>query len=104
MKFDHWALAMSARYKMSAKSSFMINYDQPLTKHNTRNPSPNLSFGLEMATSGHSFQLFFTNYFYINQQQNNLYNQNSPFSYTKNDGSRVAGGRYVFGFNITRLW
>ena len=104
MKFDHWALAMSARYKMSTKSSFMVNYDQPLTKHNTHNPSPNLSFGIEMATSGHSFQMFFTNFFAINPQQNNLYNQNSPFSYTKNDGTRVTGGKYVFGFNITRLW
>ena len=121
MKHNHFAVAVSARYKMTNVMSLMINYDQPLTKHATNNPDPNLSFGIEINTSSHSFQLFFGNYFYLNPQRNNLYNTNAPFSYddltkthptrmtddpatTKDESTRVRGGRFLIGFNITRLW
>ncbi|RYG54830.1 MAG: hypothetical protein EOO01_00355 [Chitinophagaceae bacterium] len=121
MKFDHFAVALSARYKVTNVTSIMINYDQPITKHNTNNPDPNLSFGVEFNTSSHSFQLFFGNYFLLNPQRNNLYNTNSPFAYDdptkthperqnddpatpKDESTRVRGGRFVIGFNITRLW
>lgn len=104
MKFDHFALAFSARYKLTTVTSVMINYDQPLTKHATNNPNPNLSFGVEMNTSSHSFQLFVGNYTSLLPQQNNLYNKNSPFGYTDFDDTKVKGGNFVIGFNITRLW
>ncbi|MEO8172878.1 MAG: DUF5777 family beta-barrel protein [Sediminibacterium sp.] len=105
MKHDHFAVAVSARYKLTKITSLMINYDQPLTKHNTFNPNPNLSFGVEFNTSGHSFQLFFTNYALLNPQQNNLYNTNNPIGYTNNlTGTKVEGGQFLIGFNITRLW
>ena len=104
MKFDHFAIAFSARYKVTNITSVMINYDQPLTKHATNNPNPNLSCGIEMNTSSHSFQLFVGNYFNLNQQQNNLYNTNSPFGYTDNNNTKVKGGNFLIGFNITRLW
>lgn len=113
MKNDHFAVAFSARYKITTVTSVMINYDQPITKHATNNPDPNLSFGVEFNTSSHSFQLFVGNYAYINPQRNNLFNTNAPFSYTdktmthpnlKSDGTTVKGGRFVIGFNITRLW
>ncbi len=104
MKFDHFAIAFSARYKVTNVTSVMINYDQPLTKHAANNPNPNLSFGIEMNTSSHSFQLFLGNYFNLVQQQNNLYNKNNPFGYTDYDGTKVAGGNFLIGFNITRLW
>lgn len=103
MKFDHFAIAVSARYKVTNVTSVMINYDQPLTKHPTNNPNPNFSFGIEMNTSSHSFQLFLGNYYDLNPQQNNLYNKNSPFGYTDN-GTKIKGGNFVIGFNITRLW
>lgn len=121
MKHTHFAVAFSARYKLTDVTSLMINYDQPITKHTINNPNPNLSFGLEFNTSSHSFQLFVTNYYYMNPAANNLYNYNAPFSYddpskthphrladdpaTANDEStRVKGGRFMIGFNITRLW
>jgi hypothetical protein len=104
MEFNHFAIAFSARYKLTNLMSAMINYDQPLTKHNTNNPSPNFSFGIEMNTSSHSFQLFLGNYYNLNPQQNNLYNKNSPFGYTDYDGTKVKGGSFIIGFNITRLW
>lgn len=121
MKNDHFALAISARYKLTEVTSVMVNYDQPITKHPVNNPDPNLSFGVEFKTSSHAFQLFFGNYFYLNPQRNNLFNRNSPFVYTDNtqthpnrykddpatDGDeslKVRGGQFLIGFNITRLW
>ncbi len=106
MKHDHFAVAISGRYKLTDVTSVLVNYDQPLTKHATNNPNPNLSFGVEFNTSSHSFQLFMGNYFMLNQQRNNLFNKNSPFSYTDVDGTKVKGGKngFLIGFNITRLW
>ena len=104
MEFNHFAIAFSARYKVTNITSVMINYDQPITKHPTNNPNPNLSFGIEMNTSSHSFQIFVGNYFNLNQQQNNLYNKNSPFGYNDYTGAKVKGGNFLIGFNITRLW
>ncbi len=104
MKFDHFAIAFSGRYKLTNITSIMFNYDQPLTKHNTNNPSPNLSFGLEFNTSNHSFQLFMGNYSLLSPQRNNLYNSNNPFEYTDVNGAKVKGNNFLIGFNITRLW
>jgi hypothetical protein len=114
MEFEHFAVAFSARYKLTNVTSVMINYDQPITKHPTKNPNPSLSFGVEFNTSSHSFQLFFTNFYFLNPGINNLYNSNNPFSYTDKsmiddpataiNESKVNGGRFLIGFNITRLW
>ncbi len=114
MEFEHFAIALSARYKLTDVTSLMINYDQPITKHATSNPNPSFSFGVDFNTSSHSFQLFFTNFFYLNPAINNLYNSNNPFTYndksitndpnTAIDESKVKGGRFLIGFNITRLW
>lgn len=105
MKNTHFAIAVSARYKLTNVTSVIVNYDQPITKHPEFNPNPNLSFGVEFNTSSHSFQLFFGNYALLNQQRNNLFNNNNPFEYTdKVTGNKVAGGRFLIGFNITRLW
>ncbi len=114
MKFDHVAIAFSARYRLTHVTSVMLNYDQPITKHATNNPDPNISLGVEFNTGSHSFQLFVGNYYYINPQRNNLFNTNAPFSYTDltkthpnlegANGTKVMGGRFLIGFNITRLW
>lgn len=105
MLHNHLAVSLSGRYKFTESTAFLFDYNQPLTKHNINNPVPSASFGVEMHTSGHSFQIFFTNFFSLSPQYNNLYNQNSPFDYTKDDtGTKVQGGKYLLGFNITRLW
>ncbi len=105
MKNDHFAISFAARYKLTNVTSVMINYDQPLTKHPSNNPNPNLAFGFEFNTSSHSFQLFMGNYYNLNPQQNNLFNHNNPFKYTeKGTGKKVNGGQFLIGFNITRLW
>lgn len=105
MKFDHFAFSFSGRYKLTDVTSLMFDYDQPITKHATNNPNPNLALGIEFNTGGHSFQFFVGNYSYLNPQRNNLFNTNSPFAYTdKTTGKKVKGGQFLIGFNITRLW
>jgi hypothetical protein len=103
-KFDLIAASVSARYKLTAVTSLIIDYDQPLTGFATNNPRPNLAFGFEFNTSGHTFQLFAGNYSLLNPQQNSLHNANNPFKFTQRDGAKVSGGQFLIGFNITRLW
>jgi hypothetical protein len=93
MKNDHFAIAFMGRYKLTEQMAFLVNYDQPLTEHPTNNPHPNISFGLEVVTSSHAFQVFAGNYQGIVPQSNNFYNQND---YTE--------GQFLIGFNITKLW
>jgi hypothetical protein len=93
MKNDHLAVCFSGRYKITPKTSIVANYDQPITQHPMNNPHPNISLGLQMQTSGHTFQIFAGNYGYTLPQDNNLLNQND---FTK--------GQFLIGFNISRLW
>ena len=90
---DHFAVALAGRYKFSAQSSVIINVDQPITAHKFYNPQPNVSFGVEIATSAHAFQVFVTSFNALVPQRNNVFNQNDPWD----EG-------FLVGFNITRLW
>jgi hypothetical protein len=103
MKHNHFAIALSGKFKLTEVTSFIFNYDQPLTKHLINNPAPNLSFGLEFTTSNHAFQLFMGNYYSLSPQRNNMYNQNSP-GVDFNGGFRSTQAKYLIGFNMTRLW
>jgi Membrane bound beta barrel domain (DUF5777) len=103
-KFDLFAASVCARYKLTEVTSIIVNYDQPLTRFPTNNPHPNLAFGFEFNTSGHTFQVFAGNYSLLNPQQNSLYNTNNPFGFTQTGGTKVKGGQFLIGFNITRLW
>ena len=93
MKNDHLAVSVGARYKVSSGTVIMVNYDQPLTKHTTGNPQPNIALGVEFNTSAHAFQFFLSNYQFIVPQLNNMNNQND-----------YRDGQFLIGFNITRLW
>lgn len=103
-KFDLFAVSAGLRYRLTQGTSFILVYDQPLTRFASDNPHPNLAFGFEFNTSGHAFQLFAGNYSLLNPQQNSLYNANNPFGYTETNGTKVPGGEFMIGFNITRLW
>ncbi len=102
MKHDHFAISVAGRYKVTESMALIANYDQPITKHTTGNPNPNISFGIEMATSGHAFQIFIGNYSYLNPQRNNLFNRNDPLDEAKAYDSFFD--TFLIGFNITRLW
>jgi hypothetical protein len=93
MKHDHFSITSAGRFKIKESMAVIFNYDQPITKHPSNNPAPNLALGLEMSTSAHSFQFFVGNFNYITPSRNNYFNQND---YSK--------GEFLIGFNITRLW
>ena len=92
---DIIALGVGARYKFSSQSSIIVNYVHQFTSHNDPNFTlqPNLSIGCEIATSSHAFQIFFTSFQSIIYQENISYN---PIDFTD--------GKFLIGFNITRLW
>jgi len=104
MKHNHFALAISARYKLKPSLAFLMSYDQPLTKHPTNNPNPNFSLGFEANTSSHTFQLFVTNYYFITPQRNNMFNQNNPATIKSFNDITLYPQNWLIGFNITRLW
>jgi len=93
MNHEHFAIAVAGRYKIKESMAVIFNVDQPITKHHANNPDPNISFGLELSTSSHSFQFFLGNYNSITPQRNNYYNHNN-----------YKDGQFLIGFNITRLW
>lgn len=93
MKNDHLSFSLLGRYKTSDAMAIIVNYDQPITKHLTNNPNPNLSFGIELATSSHAFQIFLGNYYNLIPQRNHMFNNNN-----------YEDGKFLIGFNITRLW
>jgi Membrane bound beta barrel domain (DUF5777) len=93
MENKHFAVAFLGRYKITDVVGLIANYDLPLTDHGVLNPESNLSFGIEIVTSAHAFQVFLGNYKSIVPQLNNTLNQ-----YSAGDGD------FLIGFNITRLW
>ncbi|HVM89832.1 MAG TPA: DUF5777 family beta-barrel protein [Puia sp.] len=103
-KFDMFTASVAARYRLTKGTSVILDYDQPLTRFASNNPHPNFAFGFEFNTSGHAFQLFVGNYTMLNPQLNSLYNANNPFGFTQTGGTKVGGGQFCIGFNITRLW
>lgn len=92
---DMFAVAIAGRYKFSNQSSVLISYTQQLTKQTAPNYNlkPGFTFGWEIATSGHAFQIFATTFQGIIPQENITYNQND-----------FKKGHFLIGFNITRLW
>ena len=93
MENDTYGLSIGMRYKMSSTMILMLGYDQPLTKHDINQPKGSINFGLEISTSAHAFQMFFTNYNRIQPQENFMFNQND-----------FSQGQWLIGFNMTRLW
>jgi hypothetical protein len=104
MTHDMFTVAVAGRYKIGPSTAIIVDYDQPLTKQPAANPNPNVAFGFEFSTSGHTFQVFMGNYSMLNPEKNSFFNANNPFPYTQYDGTKVKGGMFVIGFNITRLW
>lgn len=90
---DVFSVALRGRYKLTPVLSLISGIDYQLTGHEAIELSPNVSFGLEIATSGHAFQIFAGNFQSIVPQKNIAFNQND-----------FGKGDILIGFNITRLW
>ena len=84
------ALSFGVRAQVLWSHSIILEYDQPLTQHEAMETKPNLSFGVEIGTSTHSFRVFAANYSNIIKQYNMFYNTNDPWA-----------GDFRFGFNIS---
>ena len=104
MNNDIIGLSVGARYKVSPQMSVIVAYDQQLTTHKATDAAtlkeypeidikPNISFGLEVATSSHVFQVFLGSSKSINPQHNMVFNTND-----------FGAGDILIGFNIIRLW
>lgn len=96
MSHDHYAVAFGAQVGVTSGIDFIINVDQPITQHDQNNPNPNVSFGIQMATASHAFQIFLGNYNAIVPQENNFFN-------TRNFSDNFKDN-FLIGFNITRMW
>ncbi|MCB9299997.1 MAG: hypothetical protein H6566_05060 [Lewinellaceae bacterium] len=93
MNNDHLALSFLGRYKISSGMGIIVNYDLPMTSHEVNDPNPNLSFGLEINSSSHAFQIFVGQNYNIVPQLNNMFNW-----------ATNPEPDFLIGFNITRLW
>jgi len=100
--YDHDKIGIhfNGRIKFSPQSSFVFNYDQPLkidaiseqTNWDTH-ALPNVSFGLEVSTSTHAFQIYAGSADGILPQDMMMYNQNDWLD-----------KGLAIGLVITRLW
>jgi hypothetical protein len=97
---DRFSIAFGGRYKISAQTSIIFDYTQPITQLDNPDSDnslnhPGFSLGAEFSTSGHAFQIFIANYKGILPQYNTMKNDNNFF-----DGTSGM----LIGFNITRRY
>ena len=94
-KNDIFGVALSGRYKVTSSASILFNFIQQLNKHNDPNfkLQPGVALGYEISTSAHAFQIIFSTFQGIVPQENLAYNTNN-----------YQNGKFLIGFNITRLW
>jgi hypothetical protein len=108
---DVFGIGIGARYKVSPQMAITLDWLEPFNKHEINSvadeslrreagPNRNVAIGVEIATSSHAFQVFFTTYRDNLMQYNMHYNTNA-WTTTLNDENRL---RFLLGFNITRLW
>ena len=92
---DNMVLSTSflGRCKINDVTGLIANVDIPLSDDEFNDPKPNISFGIELVSSSHAFQVFIGNYKWMVPQYNHTFNQNE---FGNND--------ILIGFNMTRLW
>ncbi|MFD3001826.1 DUF5777 family beta-barrel protein [Pontibacter toksunensis] len=88
-----YALGAGGRFMLTKRTSFNLEYFYLLPGETAKNFRNGLSFGFDIDTGGHVFQLIFTN------SQGMV----EKFFVPRNDGS-WADGDIFFGFNISRVF
>lgn len=96
--FDRVGIHFNGRVKLTSMGSFIFNYDQPLkalqiTEQKDAAIHPNVSFGWEIATVSHAFQI------YMGYSKEIL-----PQYYMVRENSDFAFDMFRIGFTMTRLW
>lgn len=97
---DKVGVHLNGRFKVSPQGSVIFNLDVPLDlgyldteAEDYDNPKPNFSFGYEISTSTHAFQIYMGNTSGLIQQDIMV-----------NNHSKIDLDNYMIGFTITRLW
>lgn len=90
---DNYSLNVGGRFQVLGFHSIIFEYDQPLVQpegENAKTIYPNMSLGVEIGTSTHSFRVFASNYNAIVKSQSIAFNDRNPWE-----------GDFQFGFNIS---
>lgn len=90
----NYSLSFGGKLKISDKMNFIAGYDIPLgSKKDTTifNPKSNLSFGIELGSPTHTFQIFVTNSDYLVNQ----------YGLSLNNNSGIKSNGILVGLNIT---
>lgn len=90
--FALFALGGGARYKVSQRIAFTIDYHHALSGIPAANTDP-LSLGVDIETGGHVFQLHFTNAVGMNER-----------AYITETTDQFFKGDIRFGFNLSRMF
>lgn len=97
---DKIGVHFNGRFKVSPQGSIIFNVDVPLDlgyldaeADDYKNPEPNLSFGYEVSTSTHAFQIYMGNSKGLIQQD-----------IIVNNSNKIDIDNFMIGFTITRLW
>jgi hypothetical protein len=93
-KNDLFALGIGGRMKLTKRTSFNVEYNYlPNDQVSSTNVYNALSFGFDIETGGHVFQLIFTN----------SEGMTAPYYLARTNGS-WGDGDIFFGFNISRAF
>ena len=87
-----FALGGGARYKISKRVAFTIDYHHPFGNLPAANTAP-LSVGVDIETGGHVFQLHFSNAVGMNER-----------AYITQTTEKFFKGDIRFGFNLSRIF
>lgn len=90
---DMYAIGLGARYKVSKRIALVIDYYHPLNKFPRDLRSHPLSFGVDIETGGHVFQLHFSNSTGMNER-----------SLLAEENGNLFEGEVRFGFNLSRIF
>jgi len=97
---DKLGVHFNGRFKVSPQGSIIFNFDAPIDlisldseADDYKNSKPNLSFGYEISTSTHAFQIYMGNSKGLIQQDIMVNNSN-----------KIDLDNFMIGFTITRLW
>ncbi len=87
-----FAMGGGARFKISKRIAFTIDYHHPLNGLSSINTDP-LSVGVDIETGGHVFQLHFSNVIGMNER-----------AYITQTTDKFFNGDIRFGFNLSRIF
>jgi hypothetical protein len=90
---DIWAIGIGGRQKLSKRVSFNAEYYYQIPGHKAYGSTNSLSFGFDIETGGHVFQLHFTNSTDMTDK-----------GFISETTGKWGRGDILFGFNLSRVF